>query len=63
MVRAKVNGGDRLCKLNLSLFPQASNTTSPLDYLKLTDDYVVETFQAVKDSGPDILSDFNSTKP
>ena len=61
--QGKSEWGDRLYKLNLSLFPQASNTTSPLDYLKLTDDYVVETFQAVKDSGPDILSDFNSTKP
>ena len=50
--------GDRLHKLNSSLFPKAANTNNPLDYLHLSDEYVENTFQAVKDSGPGAQSDF-----
>jgi hypothetical protein len=51
--------GNKLYDLNPLLFPKSSKSKSPLDYLDLSDAYVAQTFEALRNSGPDILSDFN----
>ena len=58
----KKKWGDRLYELNASLFPNDSYRNNPLDSLDLSDTYVLEIFHAVKESGPDILSNFNPSE-
>ena len=51
--------GERLHALNADLFRKNAGTMNSLECLSLSDDYVIESFDAVLASGPDINSAFN----